>query len=296
MSSSPIVFPCTGAIQRYAIAHTGYYVIEAAGAQGGAGGGPGGKGARVKGTFHLTRGEIVWIVVGRQGGAGITPHQPAGGGGGGTFVWKSMADLILPAQPMLAAGGGGGGNGSDAVVTMEAASGAAAGGRHGRGGAADTVDFHYSGGGGAGWITNGGTGSTPTYCGGGSRWAGGAGANYCCNEGGTGGFGGGGGGAFIGQGSGGGGGYSGGGGGTQNGPGGGGGGSYNAGTHQTNTPGIQTGHGYVSLLAVPDLAPLRLQNRTPDSASPVARPRSLETAGEKSHGRNNDRGQFAGYF
>jgi hypothetical protein len=298
-SVAPLLFAPVETIQRYVVPATGHYVIEAAGAQGGAGGGgPGGKGARVKGTFHLTRDEILWIVVGQPGGAGNTPHQPAGGGGGGTFVWKSMADLILPSQPMLAAGGGGGGTsgaGSDAVVSMDAAPGAVPGGRNGHGGGADVVNFHYSGGGGTGWKSGGGTGSTPTYCGGGHHWAGGAGADYCCNVGGAGGFGGGGGGAFIGHGSGGGGGYSGGGGGTQNGPGGGGGGSFNAGTHQLNLAGIQTGPGYVSLLAMPDLAAVRLQNSHLATRSPLPLAAELAAAGDTAQ-RGPARGEFRGYF
>lgn len=271
--NAPIVFIGIGTIQSYVVPASGRYVIEAAGAQGGAGGGPGGKGARVKGTFNLTEGDVLQMVVGHQGTSGSTPHQPAGGGGGGSFVWKGATarlmpaggggggggsfvwkgamPRVLPAKPMLAAGGGGGGNGGDGVVTIDAARGAGSGGRNGHGGAADLGDFHYSGGGGTGWLSAGANGSAPTFCQGGEHWAGGLGADYCGNAGGNGGFGGGGGGAFIGSGSGGGGGYSGGGGGTQVGPGGGGGSSYNAGENQTNTPGVQTGDGYVSIVAVP---------------------------------------------
>ena len=259
---APVVFNATGMVQAYVVLATGRYEIEASGAQGGAGGGPGGKGARVKGTFELKAGEILQIVVGQQGTPGTTPHQPAGGGGGGSFVWKGDVARPLPTRPLLAAGGGGGGNGGDGVVTLDAADGAARGGKDGRGGAADLVDFHYSGGGGTGWVTGGAFGSAPTYCRGGGHWFGGAGANYCSNEGGRGGFGGGGGGAFVGHGSGGGGGYSGGGGGTQAGLGGGGGGSYNAGANPTNTPGVQTGDGCVSIVAVPAPVSFRASDRT----------------------------------
>ena len=251
MIDIPIVFAATGGIQTFVVPFTGSYIIEASGAQGGAGGGPGGRGARVRGTFFLYKGDTLQIAVGRQGTPGTTPHQAAGGGGGGTFVWKGALPAPLPARPMLAAGGGGGGNGGDGLITAEGGMGAAPGGREGRGGKSDPCNFHYSGGGGAGWLLGGDVGSSPTYCGGGTLWRGGVGANYCCNLGGSGGFGGGGGGAFLGHGSGGGGGFSGGGGGTQTGAWAGGGGSYNAGVDQVNTPGAHEGDGCVSICAVP---------------------------------------------
>ena len=251
MNVPPLDFRATGALQTYRVPTTGSYVIEASGAQGGAGGGPGGKGARLKGTFFLSAGDVLQILIGKQGGAGTTPHQAAGGGGGGTFVWKSNLPAPLPLKPLLAAGGGGGGNGGPGLVGLDAGAGAAPGGRDGHGGESDGGSFHYSGGGGGGWLSGGDVGSTPTFCSGGTLWHGGAGANYCGNCGGSGGFGGGGGGAFLGCGSGGGGGYSGGGGGTQAGPAAGGGGSYNAGSFQCNTPGIHTGDGVVTILPVP---------------------------------------------
>jgi len=255
MSDARIMFTGTGAIQTYVVPSTGNYVIEAAGAQGGIGGGPGGKGARVRGTFHLTAGEVLQIVVGLQGAPGSAGDQPAGGGGGGSFVWKGLLSLPVPVRPLLAAGGGGGGNGSDGVVTVEAAGGMGRGGLCGYGGSTDYGDYHYSGGGGTGWRSNGAMGSSPTFCRGGTRWTGGQGADFNGQRGGSGGFGGGGGGSIQGCGSGGGGGYSGGGGGTEAGPGGGGGGSYNAGLHQNNVPGVQLGNGLVSLIPVVPSAP-----------------------------------------
>jgi hypothetical protein len=250
MSIPPVVFQANGSIQSYVVPATGHYLIAAAGAQGGPGGGPGGKGARLQGRFFLQEGDTLQIVVGRQGTAGTTPHRPAGGGGGGSFVWLGRIPAPLPTKPLLAAGGGGGGGGGDGGVGPDGGMGAAPGGRNGRGGTTDTVDFHYSGGGGAGWLLGGDAGSSPTFCTGGTLWQGGIGASFCRHRGGVGGFGGGGGGAFLGQGGGGGGGFSGGGGGTQNGPTAGGGGSYNAGVDQENTPGAQTGDGCVAILAV----------------------------------------------
>jgi hypothetical protein len=251
MNHPAIVFTATGKIQTFIVPATGVYVIEASGAQGGGAGGPGGKGARLKGTFFLQQDEVLQIVVGRQGEAGTTPHPPAGGGGGGTFVWKATRASPLPSYPLLAAGGGGGGPGGDGLVGADGGVGAAAGGCEGEGGDSDPENFHYSGGGGAGWRMEGAVGSSPTFCGGGMHWHGGAGANYCCNLGGAGGFGGGGGGSFLGQGSGGGGGYSGGAGGSREGPHAGGGGSFNAGAFQTNIPGIQCGDGCVSIQPAP---------------------------------------------
>ncbi len=257
MSFSSTTFYAIGAIQQFRVPISGSYLIEAAGAQGGVdGSGIGGRGARVRGIFRLREGELIQIVVGRQGASGTSPHQPAAGGGGGSFVWRGVLSVPLPDFPLLAAGGGGGGEGGEGVVSLHGGAGAAPGGGEGEGGESDLVAFHYSGGGGAGWRSSGDAGSSPTFCGGGSIWRGGAGANYCCNIGGTGGFGGGGGGSFLGRGSGGGGGYSGGGGGSQHGPGGGGGGSLNAGTQQVNVPGAHSGDGCVTIVAAPEQSPV----------------------------------------
>ena len=43
-----------------------------------------GKGARVKGNFHLKRGEVLKILVGQEGG--VNTVSGGAGGGGGTFV------------------------------------------------------------------------------------------------------------------------------------------------------------------------------------------------------------------
>jgi hypothetical protein len=293
MSNQPIVFTATGKIRTFIAPTTGNYVIEASGAEGGAGVSPGGRGARMKGTFKLYAGDFLQILVGQQGTSGATPHQPTGGGGGGSFVWRGGVTTPLPPKPMLAAGGGGGGGGDggiggDGVTTLYAGLNTARSGSIGHGGGSDPADFHYSGGGGSGWLTPGSCGSVPTLCSGGEHWSGGKGANYCCNVGGSGGFGGGGGGAFLGNGSGGGGGYSGGTGGTQNGPAGEGGGSYNAGLEQTNTPGVQTGDGAVCIIAVSDM--------TRDPWSDHITPQVPFEIVEKSLGLNPSRSAFAGYF
>lgn len=252
MNPPLVVFPAVRHVQTFVVPEDGFYVIEAAGAQGGEGGGPGGKGARLRGTFRLLAGERLCIVVGQRGESGLRPAHAAGGGGGGSFVWLCTASGERARYPLLAAGGGGGGSGSGGQITPEGGNGGGPGGVDGRGGQTDLTNFHYSGGGGAGWRMPGARGSLPTHCGGGSHWDGGEGANYGGFHGGDGGFGGGGGGSFFGHGSGGGGGYSGGGGGTEMGPAGGGGGSFNAGDSQVNHAAVQEGHGYVRLCLARD--------------------------------------------
>ena len=99
-------------IQLWTVPLSGSYVIEAWGASGAEGRQsdkvsavtrPGGKGAYVKGTFNLTRGKELKILVGQRGSRGKTGSPLPGGGGGGTFI-TSSADA-----PLIIAGGGGGG-------------------------------------------------------------------------------------------------------------------------------------------------------------------------------------------
>lgn len=71
----------------------------------------GGLGAEVIGTFPVTPGETLTVLV---GGAGIDSNVGnSAGGGGGSFVWRGNGFLDLAANPMgnllIAAGGGGGG-------------------------------------------------------------------------------------------------------------------------------------------------------------------------------------------
>ena len=206
--------------------------IETWGAQGGSNSyGTGGKGARMKGTFTVTPGQILKILVGQQGVLG----GYNGGGGGGTFITDSYY------QPMIIAGGGGGStypnsNGADATTSTNGTpgvNGGSAGGSGGSGGAA----IIYSAGGG-GFSGNGSYYSSYPTTSGISFLNGGRGGYYGSPFGGYGG-----GGVGI-SGGGGGGGYSGGGGGAYN-LAGGGGGSYNAGSNQDNSPGVKTGDGKV---------------------------------------------------
>ena len=109
----------TTGIQYWTVPVTGNYAIEVFGASGGT---PDGalysKGAKIKGTFALTAGTILKIIVGQSGfwgpyngNSGCGGGNDAGGGGGGSFVVYSN-DI-----PIIIAGGGGGYNGGDNSYT-----------------------------------------------------------------------------------------------------------------------------------------------------------------------------------
>jgi hypothetical protein len=240
-------------IQEWEVPTTGDYIIEAWGAQGFAGdySRSGGKGAYATGTFSLTAGEVLYVVVGQKGAGG--PNS--GGGGGGSFVVDSSG------SPLVIAGGGGGTraivsqNGCDGRSTTYGGSGSSSSPTSscfarstglGIGGAISGYSWGSGGAGfsgdGAGEIT-----SVPSWGGnGGKQWSsgmtGGLGNAGCGRS--DGGFGGGGSGNGC-YGGGGGGGYSGGDGGRLAG----GGGSYvdSAATSSSTTAGAQTGDGAVTI-------------------------------------------------
>eukprot|EP00041_Stephanoeca_diplocostata_P031752 m.996666 g.996666 ORF g.996666 m.996666 type:complete len:2211 (+) comp24021_c0_seq2:83-6715(+) len=220
-------------IQELRINETGYYRIDA---KGGAGANArrssayrGGRGAHVWGTFYLTRGTVLYAVVG-QAATDTTSSSYGGGGGGGSFIYQGSQS-----KPMLVAGGGGGASyGSTSTQYW---------GRHGQAGFSGTSSFPTggrggingnggstyssstnSGGAGAGWNQNGQSSysSTVAYCGS-SRSSGFRGGYAGSSTYSQGGFGGGAASVYEG---GGGGGYSGGGGGYHSHGAGGGGGSY----------------------------------------------------------------------
>lgn len=240
----------SGTIQTWTVLTTGDYMIDAYGAQGGysylwstSTVNPGGKGAWIKGTFSLTAGQVINILVG-QPGYNYADYTRGGGGGGGTFMVR--------AGTLLIAAGGGGGAGQYATTS-------AAGGQSGPSGGSGTVGTFGAGG------INGAGGGASSYSGGGCGWlANGIDSSYgkggaSFNNGGLGGVGyrdgstptmnggfGGGGGAYAGGG--GGGGYSGGGaGGWSYSGNGGGGGSFNAGTNPSNTASVRTGAGLLTI-------------------------------------------------
>lgn len=229
-------FNTSNGIQAWTVPQTATYRIEVWGAQGGdeSSAGRGGRGARMRGDFELTSGEIIRIVVGQRA------NMSRNGGGGGTYVYRNANDSL----PLIVAGGGGGwgssggsaSGGTTSTSGLQGVGGSYSGGSGGNGGS--TATNSGWGGAGAGWLTNGQDGGI--Y--GGIAYAprnGSAGGNIFGCSGGFGGFGGGGGGGC--NGGGGGGGYS--GGGTS----GGGGGSFNAGTNQSNSSAVQTNDGQVQI-------------------------------------------------
>jgi hypothetical protein len=244
----------TQGIQEWTVPGNGNYRIEAAGARGG--GANGGLGARMQGDFFLEEGQIIRILVGQQG---LTDTQiNTTGGGGGTYVVKTPYNSNV--SILVIAGGGGGspgtyssnrnaptsGNGLNGSGQTESSNG----GSNGEGGLSTR-----RGTAGGGFFTNGqGNAQDQSLYGSGgfSFQNGGLGATMTHTTGVPGSFGGGGHGMTSGwRGSGGGGGYSGGGTGTVTSnadtTSGGGGGSFNNGTNQSNTAGINTGHGYVTI-------------------------------------------------
>jgi hypothetical protein len=249
-------------VQTVTIATTGTYDITAFGGQGGQGGsnsanagGTGGLGAEIGGTFGLTQGEVLQVVV---GGTGIGNGNGGAGGGGGSFVIETFNGTSAVDIPLVIAGGGGGGafnnnkpgyQGGGGQTGGSGQTGSYGGGSGGSGGSGGGSGGKYGGGGGgySGGLGAGSSSNPSPATGGNARGSGygGGGGNY-----GVGGFGGGGGGGY--DGGGGGGGFSGGGGGGYAGfglgyGGGGGGGSFDAGTNQTLVAAENSGSGLVTI-------------------------------------------------
>ena len=244
-------------IQIWTVPVTGTYVIEASGASGGNGtygtqSYPlpwrlGGLGAKIIGSFKLSRGTQIKILVGQEGRTSITFADRPGGGGGGTFV------TLSDDTPLIIAGGGGGGGSArnqftDGDPGQATANGTQCGGTRGNGGQvcnADTgnSDSSLKSGAGAG-LRGDGKGGVAFAIRALSFTNGGTGGTYAILIS-QGGFGGGG---FALVNGGGGGGYSGGGVvGTPTKRTAGGGGSYNAGTNQQNIAGVNKGEGKVMI-------------------------------------------------
>jgi hypothetical protein len=268
-------FTVTSGIQSWVVPSTGTYEITAAGAVGGATpGATGGKGRVITSQISLTQGETVKIIVGQTGGRLQFSTGYAGGGGGGSFVVRGSTNAAL-----LIAGGGGGaaqGDGVSYVTTQSgvdaalynATSGTAGSGYGGSYSAAGSGGTNGSGG------SNGGGSGGGGFTGNGTKgsWGGNAGFSFLNGSNGGGNimgagsstlniFGGFGGGAGAGGHSnyealgGGGGGYSGGGGSAGRVGAGGGGGNFVTGTYVSNS--LNSGVGYVTIVAAaaPDTTP-----------------------------------------
>ena len=253
--------PNDAGIQYWTVPTTSTYTIEAWGAQGGdAHSDSPGFGARIRGDFTLTEGEIIHIVVGQQGlnqtSASSGSNYHSGGGGGGTFVIKTPYNNT--ASILVIAGGGGSGYSSvgeshkqgRTETTGGIANSSTTRATNGAGGYISGRD-HVDAAGGGGFSGNGQDGTNGST--GGQSFTNGAvggtgGAWQSGGNQGEGGFGGGGGQSNdnVGR-AGGGGGYSGGSGGDHYGYGnaGGGGGSYNSGSNQSNSANVREDHGQV---------------------------------------------------
>ena len=273
-------FNVSDGIQIWTVPVTGSYTITAVGAKGGRGNqGVGGTGASITGTFSLTQGAKLKMIIGQSGTDSASLN---GGGGGGSFV-QNNADLTATGILVIAGGGGGGAYNPHATNVNAVTTNSSQPGWYGNtnsslanpasSGNGGSV-FDRSGGGGGGFSGNGAS-STNSSC------------NNTCGVGGTafknggaggagsyaGGFGGGASGDWnYYTGGGGGGGYSGGSGGYYYG-GGGGGGSYNNGTSQTNLAGSNNATGYVTitLTSSPDTtAPTFTSSSTFSAAENIA--------------------------
>ncbi len=179
-------------IQEWRVPVTGNYKIQAVGAKGG--GNLGGLGASVVSTFNLKKNDVLSIVVGQIGLAGTKTNNNGGGGGGASYVVNGSTLLI-------AAGGGGGGSENNRGANASTSTSGTStldngGGINGNGGASGKTNGQAAGG--AGWLSDGATGTEAPFAYGGNRYESGAeGGNGNINAnhtGGSGGFGGGGGG------------------------------------------------------------------------------------------------------
>jgi len=97
--------PCTGDYRIEAVGAAGGYHTHTSTAQ------YRGRGARMIGTFSLSKSEIIQILVGQEGGINNYRYRWGSGGGGGTFVVRGSN------TPLIIAGGGGG---IDMVATRRA--------------------------------------------------------------------------------------------------------------------------------------------------------------------------------
>jgi hypothetical protein len=225
----------TSGYQLWTVPQTASYQITCNGASGGSDRGGQGFGARMIGTFSLTQGEVLTIVVGQAGNLNGEGGWVGRGGGGGSIVARGNT-------PLIHAGGGGGGatsgNGGGGTTATTAGNGQGA-----------TLGGNGAGSGAAGGGGLNGNGTAGTWGGGGASYTNGGGGGSVSSSGNAwGGFGAGGGGGTHGNsgGGGGGGGYSGGGG---NGgeTGGNGGASFNSGSSQSNTSGANNGNGSITI-------------------------------------------------
>jgi hypothetical protein len=146
----------TQGIQQWTVPQTGSYTFTLAGGGGGNmngqnGGTWAGRGIIITGTYTLTIGTILYIVVGQLPDYYISINGAAGAGGGGSFVFTNS-------QLLFAAGGGGGGG---SATSGQSPSALADGTTSTTGNNAQTTSSPYGiGGGGPNGGAGGGSGST----------------------------------------------------------------------------------------------------------------------------------------
>jgi hypothetical protein len=246
----------TNGIQNWTVPVGGTYRITAIGARGKfPNNTTSGTGARMRGDFSLTKGQVIRILVGQEGET--RGSYPAAGGG--TFVAQAPYNTLQSALIVAGGGGGGGGAGGTAVISgwdPNAVTSTTATRTGSAGNAGPQTDNSGgcggSGNAGAGFLQNslayGANRESRSFVNGGVGGEAPANQNNSCVTAGLGGFGGGGGSGNTG---GGGGGYAGGAnhdyGATSQYAAGVGGSSYNGGTNQSNSTGIGTGQGSVTI-------------------------------------------------
>ena len=167
-------------IQEFRVPKTSDYKITANGAQGGC---EGGYGAQISGVFQLQENQIIKIAVGQMGTTGRTWRDEewdsfynGGGGAGGSFVIRFSEKFYKNSEILVIAGGGGGGNRKSIFGTIGPnnrtngrveESGASTriddqiedgGGTNGQGGR-NGMWYTYHGAGGAGFYSNGESGT-----------------------------------------------------------------------------------------------------------------------------------------
>ena len=144
--------------QRYIVPTTGWYILDASGAQGGpAGSYKGGRGARMQGYAKLNAGDTLQVAVGEIGRAGTNDgnNVSGGGGGGASSIVKISGSTCVPL--VIAGGGGGAGSnydGSPGLKTNQGGYGSSTqGGSAGGGG--NITEAKNGGAGGGGYYFDG---------------------------------------------------------------------------------------------------------------------------------------------
>lgn len=177
-AQQPVGFTFQGdTFQTWTVPDTGWYLLNVSGGQGGDasnGSHAGGKGAQIQASVRLTKGEVLRIAVGGQGGKGTNNgNNPSGGGGGGSSSIVRVKNTAAPLAPssndelLLIVGGGGGAaadnDGSPGNATSQNGD-FSSGGKNGQGGGIGSDSPGGAGGaGGAGYLGNGESRYTDTH-------------------------------------------------------------------------------------------------------------------------------------